>query len=750
MADYQRDIGGASAPSQTITPKMKPQGGSMVAADILGRFATGAIAGFSSEQMAQDVRQATGLSVGQEQVDKNVSDFTSAMQKGTESGKITPENYNQMADEYLGGIESDAKTIHKLVKNKQLSPLYGEALTRRKVSAAMANPFWAALGGRVTDAAGPLGGGRDVAQSAFATQEQRDLYAMAESEREALSKYRDKVNEITLNTGWEPGVVQKHIQARAQFEEMQKTEAATIQDSVNRQVSGDYFSLTEEMTKRINPETQTIDAIGLQEIESLIATKEADFIGSIQGTYLTDGEKKAKIEAAKMQYEGIRAMAQSRSLTKTAEGINKQNLQQLTLAGDQMDPSGAYYAAKGNQAMMGLISYMSTDQKKFEYERMFPGAKDPSDIAVGMKQTARLFGQDEGSFQPAPAVSLALGAPTSAQGIKEGAEKDPKFFQKIAQQTSRYPSQTLQGLRSGPIPVEAARGDEAAQQTLSSSVNAAVAQVQADMALMGVSGGISIVTRKPGQNAAVPFVEKAAGAVAGLFGVEAGKQELVIPDDIPGDRAAQIKEVYQMVKVSPWMWPKGATTAQEAFEDIINNGRPVTPQSVRDAEGSETEPMEVSPLKTYKGDMAVKIVEQKEGMLSPIEKQIVKDEGYRSSEYLDTKGIPTRGVGQTGDYMGMPFKQVAKAKMREVDRLFPEIGTYPEEVQAALYSAGYRGDITGSPKAIQLINEGSFTEAAKEFLNNEEYKNAPPGIKERMNRTAAAIRKLAETNEVEE
>ena len=52
--------------------------------------------------------------------------------------------------------------------------------------------------------------------------------------------------------------------------------------------------------------------------------------------------------------------------------------------------------------------------------------------------------------------------------------------------------------------------------------------------------------------------------------------------------------------------------------------------------------------------------------------------------------------------------------------------------------------MSGSPKTITLINAGDFEAAAKEFLNNYEYKNARSlgraGIIPRMNAVAAALK----------
>jgi len=57
------------------------------------------------------------------------------------------------------------------------------------------------------------------------------------------------------------------------------------------------------------------------------------------------------------------------------------------------------------------------------------------------------------------------------------------------------------------------------------------------------------------------------------------------------------------------------------------------------------------------------------------------------------------------------------------------------ELQDEAISSIYRGGLSGSPKTMQNIREGKFTDAAKEFLDNEEYRQAKKsgsGVAERM------------------
>jgi hypothetical protein len=76
-----------------------------------------------------------------------------------------------------------------------------------------------------------------------------------------------------------------------------------------------------------------------------------------------------------------------------------------------------------------------------------------------------------------------------------------------------------------------------------------------------------------------------------------------------------------------------------------------------------------------------------------------------------------------------------------------DFNKFPLEVKQNLFSSWYRGSLSGSPETIKLINAGKYKEAAIEFLDNDEYRNAESlnrrGIIERMENTAKAIESLA-------
>ena len=139
---------------------------------------------------------------------------------------------------------------------------------------------------------------------------------------------------------------------------------------------------------------------------------------------------------------------------------------------------------------------------------------------------------------------------------------------------------------------------------------------------------------------------------------------------------------------------------------------------------------------------------------------IRKEEGLRLEKYkpVKTEEHFTIGYGHYGpdvDGMGKITKQQAEdlldkdvtQRVSEINNLIPDFNSFPDSARDAIFSEYYRGSIAQSPKTVKLINEGKYAEAAREFLNNEEYKNAndlgKPGIRPRMERVADELKKMA-------
>jgi GH24 family phage-related lysozyme (muramidase) len=141
-------------------------------------------------------------------------------------------------------------------------------------------------------------------------------------------------------------------------------------------------------------------------------------------------------------------------------------------------------------------------------------------------------------------------------------------------------------------------------------------------------------------------------------------------------------------------------------------------------------------------------------------------EGFRPKPYTDSKKLWTIGIGTLiGDGSDKALKespfynktisaeQAAELAKRDIQKKAELISgmvgedkfnSFSPELQAHLVSGAYRGDITGSPKTIRLLKEGNFEAAAKEYLDNEEYRKSSKGsagVVKRMNDAAAVIAK---------
>lgn len=140
-----------------------------------------------------------------------------------------------------------------------------------------------------------------------------------------------------------------------------------------------------------------------------------------------------------------------------------------------------------------------------------------------------------------------------------------------------------------------------------------------------------------------------------------------------------------------------------------------------------------------------------------------QDEGKRSRLYKDTKNKWTIGYGHliktAGELKKYKNKTLSdqqinqlldvdvKNKVQTAQRLFPKFNQYNDEFKITLLNGIFRGDISGSPKTIALINAGKYQQAAKEYLDHEDYIAASKpgahdaGVATRMLRNAKIIAK---------
>ena len=126
--------------------------------------------------------------------------------------------------------------------------------------------------------------------------------------------------------------------------------------------------------------------------------------------------------------------------------------------------------------------------------------------------------------------------------------------------------------------------------------------------------------------------------------------------------------------------------------------------------------------------------------------------------YLDSVGVPTIGYGTTSKssskfnvkegqriplYVAdMALDQEIDEKLKAVNRRIPVFNNLPENLRVPMLSSFYRGGLSGSPETIKKINKGDFKGAAKEFLNNKEYKKSKKegtGVAKRMEELSNAL-----------
>ncbi len=144
-------------------------------------------------------------------------------------------------------------------------------------------------------------------------------------------------------------------------------------------------------------------------------------------------------------------------------------------------------------------------------------------------------------------------------------------------------------------------------------------------------------------------------------------------------------------------------------------------------------------------------------------------EGSSAIVYNDSYGNPTVGIGHmiTGESRGIfnelfgeevnfddvvagtvsltqpqittLFSYDVQSRLSTARRLFPQFNSYNVETQGALLDGIYRGDLSGSPNTISLINQGSWDSAATEYLNHQEYIDAKDRLDRGVNTTNAGV-----------
>ena len=114
---------------------------------------------------------------------------------------------------------------------------------------------------------------------------------------------------------------------------------------------------------------------------------------------------------------------------------------------------------------------------------------------------------------------------------------------------------------------------------------------------------------------------------------------------------------------------------------------------------------------------------------------------------LDTKGIITSGVGQTGEFIGRSFKETYEGQQQRVKKKITNYNTLSANQQKALMSLGYRGDMKKDYKWVELFNKGEYDKAAVELLDHTEYKKLKDIVK-KGGKVSGIIGRLEEASEL--
>ena len=124
--------------------------------------------------------------------------------------------------------------------------------------------------------------------------------------------------------------------------------------------------------------------------------------------------------------------------------------------------------------------------------------------------------------------------------------------------------------------------------------------------------------------------------------------------------------------------------------------------------------------------------------------------GHLITPKEQSKGIFKKGISE--DQVYELFTNDIQTKLQTARRIFPKYDEFPLDLKIKLLDGIFRGDVSGSPNTIKLINAGEWKKAANEFLDNKEYKEAVKkgyGTAPRMKKIADAIEAMGNKQQPE-
>jgi lysozyme len=117
--------------------------------------------------------------------------------------------------------------------------------------------------------------------------------------------------------------------------------------------------------------------------------------------------------------------------------------------------------------------------------------------------------------------------------------------------------------------------------------------------------------------------------------------------------------------------------------------------------------------------------------MNNLESQLRIDEGYRNKVYLDSKGIPTIGVGRNLRDVGLSPDEIDLLLQNDIKRaqgacraIFDNYDTLPQDKQDALANMAFnlgQTRLSGFKKMIAAVEKRDWKEAAAEAEDSDWY-----------------------------
>lgn len=195
----------------------------------------------------------------------------------------------------------------------------------------------------------------------------------------------------------------------------------------------------------------------------------------------------------------------------------------------------------------------------------------------------------------------------------------------------------------------------------------------------------------------------------------------------------------------------------DLLDKINKRGEAETEKKLEEQEQQPQQKQEV-PVRAANGGE----IDPEKKLFANLQSALIKEEGFEPVARIPTQGDKlTLGHGSTenvkpGQTITKPEARIRlqmdiRDRLPRIKKEMPIFSKLPVEIQTPIFLEYFRGKLTkaGSPKTVDLINQGKFKEASKEFLDSDEYRNAKArgreGIRARMERASKAIASIVDS-----